>query len=318
MGIVLEAVKLLGTTEKEIVKEQYFYGLVEKNVLVTGADGQLGSEIKFLSKNLNLPFKFYYTDTDILDITSSVQVEEFVKNNHIQYIINCAGYTAVENAETDREKAYNVNVTGVENIAAAAKQFGVKVIHISTDYVFDGTSEIAYTEEMQTNPLSVYGETKLKGEEALKLMGSNWMIIRTSWLFSEYGNNFVKTMIRLMNERDRLTIVEDETGSPTYAADLAEMIVHILNCSEKDEWKTGVYHFCNSGETSRFEFAKEIKLKAGIEACELLPISAKEYGSVVKRPAYSALNPSKISNVFRVNIPTWEEALERCIKKINI
>lgn len=318
MAIILEAIKLLGATEKEIVREQYFYGLVEKNVLITGADGQLGSEIKVLTEKINTPFKFHFTDSNTLDITIKEEVEEYVKNNHIQYIINCAGYTAVDKAETDTEKTFEVNVTGVENIAFVAKQFDVKVIHISTDYVFDGTSETAYTEEMKPNPLSVYGSSKLKGEEALMQMGNDWIIIRTSWLFSEFKSNFVKTMISLMKQKDRLTIVEDEVGSPTYAADLAEIIIHILQLSEKDEWKKGIYHFCNRGEISRFEFTKEIKRLAGIMDCELVGISAEEYGSAVKRPAYSALNPSKIANVFSVKIPRWEEALERCIKKINI
>lgn len=318
MAIILEAVKLLGTSGKEVVKEQFFYGLIEKNVLVTGAYGQLGSEIKSLSQKVNLPFKFYFTDADILDITSKSEVEEYVVNNHIQYIINCAGYTAVDKAENDSTKAYEVNVTGVENIAEVAKQHEVNVIHISTDYVFDGTSKIAYTEDMTTNPLSVYGSTKVKGEDALKRMDIGWMVIRTSWMFSEYGNNFVKLMIRLMSEKDKLTVVEDEIGSPTYAADLAEMIIHILQSSEKDEWKTGIYHFSNRGEVSRFEFTREIKRLAGIKNCELIPISAKEYGSKVIRPAYSTLNPSKIANIYGVKIPTWEEALERCIKKINI
>lgn len=316
MAIVLEAIKLLGAAEKEVVKEFYFYGLVEKNVLVTGANGQLGSEIKFLSQKMNLPFNFHFTDADILDITNRTQVEEYVVNNRIQYIINCAGYTAVEKAEIETEKAYEVNVTGVEIIASVAKQYDVKVIHISTDYVFDGNSDLAYTEDMETNPISVYGSTKLKGEEVLKQMNGSWIIIRTSWLYSEYGINFVKTMIRLMNEKESLTIIRDEIGSPTYAADLAEMIIHILQFSEQDEWKTGLYHFCNSGEVSRYEFAKEIKRLARIENCELLPISSSEYGSAVKRPAYSAFNTSKIANVFSVKIPTWEGALERCIRKI--
>ena len=318
MAIVLETIKLLGTTEKEVVREQYFYGLVEKNVLVTGADGQLGNEIKLLAQKINLPFKFHFTDADIIDITSKDRVEEYVKNNHIQYIINCAGFTAVERAETESDKAFDVNEAGVENIASIAKQYDVKVIHISTDYVFDGTSEVAYTEEITPNPLSVYGLSKLKGEDALMVMANDWIIIRTSWLFSEYGDNFVKTMISLMKQKDKLRVVEDEVGSPTYAADLAEMIIHILQLSEKDEWKTGLYHFCNSGEVSRYEFAKEIKRLAAIEDCELSGISSKEYGSVVKRPAYSALNPTKLANVFSVKIPRWEDALERCIKKINI
>ena len=318
MAIISEAIKLLGATEKEVVREQHYYGLVEKNVLVTGAEGQLGSEIKALSTKINLPFKFHFTDVGILDITKKSEIELFVVNKHIEYIINCAGYTAVDKAESDTDKAFEVNVAGVENLTSVAKQQGAKVIHISTDFVFDGSSDTVYTEDMTPNPLSMYGKTKLKGEDYLRQMSNDWMIIRTSWMFSEFKDNFVKTMIRLMNDKDELKIVEDEIGSPTYAADLAEMIVHILQWSEKNEWKTGLYHFCNRGEVSRLEFAKEIKRLAGIKNCELFPITAKEYGAIADRPSYSALDPTKMANVFSVKISTWEEALERCIKRINI
>src|SRR5690554_753460 len=319
MAIISETIKLLGANEKEVVKDQFYYGLVQKNVLVTGANGQLCSELKLFANKVNMPFRFFFTDADVLDITSENDLNEFVINNNIKYIINCAAYTAVVKAESDSDKAFDVNVTGVENIALAAKQNGVKVIHVSTDFVFDGTSEIAYSEEMKTNPLSVYGSTKLKGEEALKQMGKDWIIIRTSWLFSEYGENFVKTMLRLMHDKESLTVVEDEKGSPTYAADLAEMIIHILLFSEnKDEWNKGIFHFCNSGEVTRFDFAKEIKRQAGLNRCELKRVSSSEFDSLVSRPKYSALDTSKITAVFGVKIPTWEDALERCLKKINI
>lgn len=313
MPIFTGVTKHLGGTEKDIPKQQFFYGLVQKNVLVTGANGQLGSELKKLTDRLNLPFQFFFTDMDDLDVTDRGQIAGFVRDYRILYIINCAAYTAVDRAEEDSEKAYLVNEKAVENIAIVARQEGVKVIHISTDFVFDGLSEIPYTEDMDPCPLSVYGKSKLKGEEALRNAAGEWMIIRTSWLYSEYGNNFVKTMIRLMKERDRLTIVNDQRGAPTYAADLAEMIVHILQSSEENEWKTGIYHFSNKGETTWFGFAEEIKKMAGIEGCELVPVKTHEYGAPAPRPAYSVMDLSKICAVFHVEIPRWEEALKRCV-----
>src|SRR5690554_776569 len=176
MAIVSETIKLLGAAEKEVVKDQYYYGLVQKNVLVTGANGQLGSELKLIANKINMPFRFFFTDADVLDITSEKDLNEFVVNNNIKYIINCAAYTAVVKAESESSKAFDVNVRGVENIALVAKQNGVNVIHVSTDFVFDGTSDTAYSEDMKTNPLSVYGFTKLKGEEALKLIWTDWII----------------------------------------------------------------------------------------------------------------------------------------------
>ena len=316
MAIVLEAIKILGTTGKETRKEHFFYGLVEKGVLVTGANGQLGNELKEMSQQINLPFRFHFTDTDELDITNPDQVDEFVRINDIEYIINCAAYTAVDKAEADRDKAFAVNVTGVENIASAAKKYNAKVLHISTDFVFDGLSDTPYIESDAVNPLSVYGETKFEGEKILQSLTPEWVIIRTSWLYSTYGTNFVKSMIRLMTERDKLTIVENEIGTPTYAADLAEMIIHIMQYSEEKEWKTGLYHFANRGVVSRFDFAREIKAQAGIENCYLMPTTAEEYGALAKRPAYSALDVSKISDAFKVEIPEWKEALSRCFKKL--
>ena len=237
----------------------------------------------------------------------------FVRDYRVLYIVNCAAYTAVDKAETDVEKAYLVNEKAVGNIATVAKQEGAKVIHISTDFVFDGRSGIPYTENMEPRPLSVYGQSKWKGEETLQAVGAEWMIIRTSWLYSEFSNNFVKTMIRLMNERDRLTIVDDQRGAPTYAADLAEMIIHILQFSEETGWKTGIYHFSNRGETTWFGFAQEIKRLAGIDRCELIPVKTDDYGAPAPRPAYSVMDLSKICAAFHVEIPEWKEALRRCV-----
>lgn len=308
--------KTLGGTEKETPKQQYFYGLVQKNVLVTGANGQLGSEIKAMASRMNLPFCFFFTDADVLDITDISQVDTFVDEHRIQYLINCAAYTAVDRAEKDVEKATAINATAVANIAQVAVKRGVKVIHISTDFVFDGLSVVPYKETASVKPLSVYGRTKLAGEEALQAGGGDWVILRTSWLYSEYGTNFVKTMMRLMQERDRLTIVDDQWGGPTYAADLAEMVIHILQFAEEQEWKTGIYHFSNKGETTWFRFAEAIKRLAGITTCELIPIQSHEYPSDACRPAYSVMDLSKIASAFNVEIPGWEEALSRCINKV--
>ncbi len=315
MAIVSQTIKLLGATEKEDVKKQFFYGLVEKNVLVTGAGGQLGSELKSLANITNSPFRFFFTNVDNLDITNRGEVEGFVVNNNIQYIINCAAYTDVEKAESDSEMAYNVNVKAVANIGEVAKQNDAKVIHISTDFVFDGIVKFPYKENMKTNPLSIYGATKLQGEEVLKTTAKDWLIIRTSWLYSAYGTNFVNTMLRLMRERENLSVVEDEVGSPTNATDLAEVIIHILQFSEQYEWISEVFHFCNRGEVSRFQFAKEIQRLSGIENCKLIPITAKEYDATAVRPSYSALDTSKIASVFGVEIPRWEDSLKRFMRK---
>ena len=318
MAIFTGMSKALGGTEKESQKEQYFYGLVQQQVLVTGSDGQLGCALKALSGRMNLPFRFFFTDADELDITDRVQVEAYVSERQIRYILNCAAYTAVDKAEKDREKACAINADGVENIALVTKQYGVKLIHISTDFVFDGASTLPYNEESEAHPLSVYGETKLKGEQLLQAVGGEWMILRTSWLFSEFGSNFVKTMLRLMQERKQLTVVDDQRGTPTYAVDLAEMMLHILQQSEENGWKSGIYHFSNRGETSWFGFAEAIRRIAGIMHCEIVPVTTEEYPTTARRPSYSVLDLTKICDRFRVEIPTWEEALQRCIRNIQI
>ncbi|MDO5664321.1 MAG: dTDP-4-dehydrorhamnose reductase [Bacteroidia bacterium] len=311
MAIYTGSNKHLGGTETVTKKETFYYGLVQKNVLVTGANGQLGKELQQLSEKTGAPFRFFFTDFDLLDITDTQQVLCFVRENSIEYIINCAAYTAVDKAETDEEAAYRVNYIGAENLAKS----GAKIIHISTDYVFDGATNVPYKEDAATNPLSVYGKSKLKGEEAIKKFANDWIIIRTSWLYSEFGNNFVKTMLRLMNERDKLNIVADQHGTPTYAADLAEMILVIL---ESDEWKSGIYHFSNLGETTWFRFAEKIKELAGINGCRLNPIPTNEYKTAAVRPMYSVLDKSKIQSTFSVFIPQWENGIERCIKQLAI
>lgn len=318
MAIYTGSNKHLGGTDDAKGKQQFFYGLVEKNVLVTGAGGQLGSELRKRQEMSNNAFRFIYTDADELNIADLRQVTDFVKTHAVRYIINCAAYTNVEKAETDAQTAYLVNATGAENLAKAAAEVDCALIHISTDFVFDGKSDVPYAENSPANPLSVYGKSKLKGEEAIQEFARDWMIIRTSWLYSEFGNNFVKTMLRLMNERDTLNIVDDQRGTPTYAADLAEMIVHILEFSEQNEWKSGVYHFSNAGETTWFGFAAKIKQLAQLETCALNPVKTEEYPTLAQRPAYSVMDVRKIQSAFAVEIPKWENGLERCIKQLII
>lgn len=317
MAIYTGTTKQLGGTENITRKQEFYYGLIQKNVLVTGANGQLGNELRELKKRTNNAFHFIYTDVDELDITSLPQVSDFIEHHSIEYIVNCAAYTAVDRAETEPEKAFLINHTGVENLATTAKESGCRLIHISTDYVFDGKATTPYTEKTKPNPLSVYGKSKLKGEEAILKIQPDFVIIRTSWLYSEYGTNFVKTMLKLMNEKEEINIVSDQQGSPTYAADLAEMIMVILENAEENEWKNGIYHFSNQGETTWYGFAEKIKELAHIDTCKLRPIKTEEYKVAAERPRYSVLDKSKIESTFHVAIPHWEDALKRCIKKLS-
>ena len=317
MPIYTGTTKQLGGTENITRKQEFYYGLIQKNVLVTGANGQLGNELRELKKRTNNAFHFIYTDVDELDITSLPQVSDFIEHHSIKYIINCAAYTAVDKAETEPEKAFLFFLSGVENLATTAKESGCRLIHISTDYVFDGKATTPYTEETKPNPLSVYGKSKLKGEEAILKIQPDFVIIRTSWLYSEYGTNFVKTMLKLMNEKEEINVVSNQQGSPTYAADLAEMIMVILENSEENEWKNGIYHFSNQGETTWYGFAEKIKELAHIDTCKLRPIKTEEYKVAAERPRYSVLDKSKIESTFHVAIPHWEDALKRCIKKLS-
>ena len=308
MAIYTGSNKQLGGTEKVSKKDTFYYGLVQTNVLVTGANGQLGQELKARAEISNTPFRFFFTDVDHLDITDKKQLEYFVDQNSITYIINCAAYTAVDKAEEDEETAYLINYEAVKNLAEVASSFGAKLIHMSTDYVFDGTLNEPYKEEDVCNPLSVYGKSKLKGEESIKELANEWIIIRTSWMFSQYANNFVKTMLNLMSSKEELNIVGDQCGTPTYAADLAELLFEILN---KVEWHSGIYHFSNSGETTWFDFASKIQELAGLNDCKLNRVTTAEYKTAAQRPMYSVFDKSKIENTFHVSIPTWQDALSR-------
>ena len=282
------------------------------NILITGSNGQLGSEIKEISNQYS-QFNFTYTDIDNLDITDVAILKGFFNNQKIDYIINCAAYTAVDKAEGDRKNAELINISAVANLVKLASNHGIKLIHISTDYVFDGTSHIPYTETSATNPVSVYGLTKLKGEtEASRLQQS--IIIRTSWLYSSFGKNFVKSMLSLANDRDELGVVFDQIGCPTYARDLAEAIMQIISKSDENPalFVPGIYHYSNEGICSWYDLAYEIVKFAGLKTY-VKPIETKEYPTPAKRPAYSVFNKNKIKNTFSVEIPHWRDSLNKCL-----
>jgi dTDP-4-dehydrorhamnose reductase len=288
-----------------------------KNILVTGAYGQLGNEVRILSANYP-EYNFMFTDVDSLDITDKNELIDFVTGNDIRYIINCAAYTAVDKAEDDSELCEKINATAVKNLGLAAAEAGAGIIHVSTDYVFDGTSCHPYSEDMPTKPCSVYGKTKLKGEKNLLKACPNAIIIRTAWLYSPFGNNFVKTMIKLGSERESLTVIFDQVGTPTYALDLADAILKAMDQTiDTDHEKGGVYHFSNEGVCSWYDFTIKIHKIAGIKTCKVNPIETKDYPTKAARPHYSVLNKSKIKQTFNISIPHWEESLKNCIKELS-
>lgn len=281
------------------------------NILVTGSNGQLGSEIQELSSHY--PYTFYFTRKDDLDITNEKAIEEFIIKNNITAIINCAAYTAVDKAESETDLANKINHQAVFYLASIAKEKNLKLIHISTDYVFDGTNCKPYLETDSTNPQSVYGKTKLDGEKALQIMNpTNSIIIRTSWVYSSYGNNFVKTMLRLGRERESLGVIYDQVGSPTYAKDLAKTILDIL--PNINNTQTEIYNYSNEGVCSWYDFAKEIMNLAKL-TCKINPIETSQYPTPAQRPHYSLLNKSKIKNDYNIDIPYWKDSLEYCLKK---
>lgn len=284
------------------------------NILVTGSNGQLGSEIEELSPHF--PYTFFFTCKDQLDITDKHAIESFVEKNAISAIINCAAYTAVDKAENEEALADKINHQAVKHLASIAKEKNIKLIHISTDYVFDGTSYKPYQEIDTTNPKSVYGKTKLDGENAL-LQGKlpNSIIIRTSWVYSSYGANFVKTMLRLGKEKDALGVIYDQVGTPTYAKDLAKVILDIL--PKINTTQTQIYNYSNEGVASWYDFAQEIMQMAKL-TCKINPIETSQYPTPAKRPHYSLLNKAKIKNEFGIEIPYWKNSLEECLHKINV
>ena len=284
-----------------------------KNILVTGANGQLGSEMRRVGSVS--PNNYIFTDVAELDITNREAVAQFVVKNRVDIIINCAAYTNVDRAEEDIDTARLINATAVANLAEAIKAVGGTLFHISTDYVFGTEGNTPRTEAMATNPLGVYGLTKLEGEQAIAASGCSALIFRTSWLYSEFGNNFLKTMLRLTAERENLNVVFDQVGTPTYAADLAVLIFSII---EYDIYRgnEGTYHFSNEGVCSWYDFATEIAAAVGNKGCNINPCHSVEFPSKVTRPPYSVLDKSKVKATFGVDIPHWRESMLRCIKRI--
>ena len=287
------------------------------NVLVTGSNGQLGSEIKELIQNSKLKienYDFYFTTSKDLDITGYLKVREFIETHKIDVIINCAAYTAVDRAEEDRKSADLVNHIAVKNLAQIAKDKNIKLIHISTDYVFDGKAHIPYKENDITNPNGIYGKTKLDGENAMiNINPLNSIIMRTSWVYSSFGANFVKTMLKLGKERSELGVIFDQVGTPTYARDLAKAILEIIP-NIKNE-KVEIYNYSNEGVLSWYDFAKEIMRMAKL-MCTINPIETKEYPTPAIRPHYSLLNKSKIKQTFNITIPYWKDSLDECLRKL--
>lgn len=285
------------------------------SILVTGGNGQLGSELRRLAPKTNKKYNFIFTDVPELDITNIASVDEFVKSNNVKYIINCAAYTAVDKAEDDVDLCYKINKDAVKNLGEVANANEAKVIHISTDYVFDGTNSRPYTEDEPVCPKSVYGKSKAEGEAILIETCPESIIIRTAWLYSIYGNNFVKTMIRLGREKDTLNVVGDQTGSPTNARDLAQVIAAIIDYSERVSFEAGIYHFSNEGVTTWCEFTKEIHKQMNIQ-CDVKPITTAEYPTKAQRPQYSVLNKAKIRSTFNLAILPWNESLKECLLEI--
>jgi dTDP-4-dehydrorhamnose reductase len=280
-------------------------------IAVSGKNGQLGWEVENIS--MNFPqFEFIFCDRSSLDITNTAQVTEFFKNNQPAFFINTAAYTAVDKAETEKEFSYQVNAVAVAFLAEICKEYDTTFISFSTDYVFNGNGNKPYDEGDKTDPVNYYGYTKQEGEKLALSIWKKSIIIRTSWVYSSHGNNFVKTMLRLMKERADLNVVNDQFGSPTYAKDLAEAVMQIIS-SEKTEY--GIYHFSNAGIISWFDFACAIKTMAGME-CNVHPIPTSEFPTPAKRPHYSALSKEKIASTYHIQMKDWKQSLQQCMLEI--
>ena len=282
------------------------------NVLVTGSSGQVGNEIKAISSDYS--YNFFFTDRNNIDITSKDSIKEFCKTNNINVIINCAAYTAVDKAQSDEINADLINRKAVKKLALVSQELNIKLIHISTDYVFDGKNFKPYCEEFQTNPQSIYGKTKLDGENEMRdINPKNSIIIRTSWIYSYYGNNFVKTMLRLGKEKEELGVIFDQVGTPTYAKDLAITILNIIPQIENS--KVEIYNYSNEGVLSWYDFAKEIMKMAKLN-CKINPIETYQYPTPAKRPHFSLLNKNKIKSTFNIEIPYWKDGLDDCLRRL--
>ena len=282
-----------------------------KNILVTGSNGQLGNELRLLS--VNYPdYNFLFTDVAELNICDKEAIDVFFRDKKIDYVINCAAYTAVDKAESDALMCRRINAEAVEYLAEAAAAAKARMIHVSTDYVYSGTSCVPYVESDLTDPVSMYGITKLEGEHLLFSFCKEAIILRTAWLYSAFGNNFVKTMIRLGKERDQLNVVFDQVGTPTYARDLAQAILDIISSGH---FEPGIYNYSDEGVCSWYDFAVKIHQLAGV-VCQVNPIETWQYPAPAKRPSYSVLNKKKIKDTYHLTIPHWEASLAHCIKRL--
>ena len=285
---------------------------MQPTILVTGSNGQLGKELQQLAV-VYPQYKFVFASREDLKLHHFPLVENFFLATKPQYCINCAAYTAVDKAESEKDMAMLVNGEAVGHLAAICKKYQTKLIHISTDYVFDGESETPYKEDDTTNPKNVYGASKLLGEQLCMKENADSIIIRTSWVYSSFGHNFVKTMMRLMSERNEINVVSDQIGSPTYAADLAKTILDII---ASGKWESGIYHYSNEGKISWYEFAVAIKELTGSN-CSINPIPTSAYPTPAKRPHYSLLDKERIKAVFQITVPPWKSSLQRCIAAIS-
>lgn len=281
-------------------------------ILVTGSNGQLGNELRELASSF-LQYEFIFTDVAELSITDSAAVDKMFQELKPAYLINCAAYTAVDKAESEKELNNQINGMAVGILASACQQTGTKLIHISTDYVFNGNASHPLTEDGEVDPVNAYGASKLLGEQLAFENNSQSIIIRTSWVYSFYGNNFVKTMRRLMKERESIGVVNDQVGSPTYAADLAQAVLQIISSGR---WVPGIYNFSNEGVISWFDFANEIKRLIG-SSCVVNPLSTEQFPTPARRPKYSVLNKTKIQQTFSIQLRDWKESLKKCINKLD-
>jgi len=294
--------------------------IMRKKILVTGANGQLGMELQQLAPG-NPGFDFVFTTRDQLPLNDLNAISRFISEHNPQYCINCAAYTAVDKAESEKDLAYRVNAEAPGVMANACKENHIHFIHISTDYVFNGNGTSPYKEDDQTDPVNLYGASKLDGEKLVMENDPNSIIIRTAWVYSEFGKNFVKTMLRLMADKEQISVVSDQYGTPTYAADLAEAIMKIISTFENHTSTSpltthnGIYHFSNEGQISWYDFAVAIKDIIG-SSCKVNPITTPEYPTPAKRPAYSVLDKTRIRDTFNVPIKDWKASLAVCLEKI--
>jgi dTDP-4-dehydrorhamnose reductase len=283
-----------------------------KKIIVTGANGQLGNEFRNIAGQTS-SYQFFFFDRNGLNIGDPDEVNRCFRESRPDYVINCAAFTAVDRAETEMESALLINRDGAAYLATAAANYGARFIHFSTDYVFDGTSDTPLKEEAATDPVNAYGRSKLEGEQSVMQENPDAVILRTSWVYSVYGNNFVKTMLRLMASRPEIGVVADQMGSPTYAADLAGATLQIVDALT---WSSGIYHYSNEGVISWYDFATQIKQLSGA-SCTVRPLTTDQYPTPAKRPLFSVMDKTKIQQVYGIQIKDWKESLQLCLQKLN-